>query len=325
MISNVSSEELSPLDKIMNFGYKGQSYVVQTTDGYMLTIFRIYSNSSNGVKKPPCLLMHGNLESSLQFLQLERDSLPFILSNHGYDVFLGNSRCNQFSSHIDLSKTSHEYWNYTLHELGFYDLSATIDVVLNVTESEKLFYTGISQGASIAMILLSTKPEYNRKIIQLHLMGPGVYIGNPPNYVAFNMATFFLDNYQHHGIFGISRLFDSIKPFEEFDILKNNVMFLCRITQNMIPDLNICNHLIEIENTKQLLKVSSHQECIKKLTHFKQLINTNRFQMFDYGEENTRIYGRSSPPEYDLKSVAVPTFIYYGENDGLLKLEVRDE
>ncbi len=49
--------------------------------------------------------------------------------------------------------------------MGAYDLAAAVDYILNATDSEKLIYMGHSQGTTIFYVLLSTRPEYNKKIL----------------------------------------------------------------------------------------------------------------------------------------------------------------
>lgn len=74
-----------------------------------------------------------------------------------------------------------EFWNFSWHEIGFYDLPAMIDYVLNTTQSSRTFYVGHSQGATVLMVLLTTRTEYNEKIAQAHLMAPPVFMKNMPH------------------------------------------------------------------------------------------------------------------------------------------------
>lgn len=80
-----------------------------------------------------------------------------------------------------MSPETKEFWDFTWHEIGFYDLPAMIDLVLNQTGSDKLFYVGHSQGTTVACVLLCTKPNYNDKIVQLHLMAPAVFMEHLPH------------------------------------------------------------------------------------------------------------------------------------------------
>lgn len=47
-------------------------------------------------------------------------------------------------------------------------------------------------------------------------------------------------------------------------------------------------------------------------------MTSDRFQQFDYGEAiNMEKYGQETPPEYDLSTFNVSTFLYHGGNDWL--------
>lgn len=62
----------------------------------------------------------------------------------------------------------------------------------------------------------------------------------------------------------------------------------------------------------------------KQLIHYGQMINSGKFQMYDYRNsggstnKNLKLYGTEQPPEYQLSRVRVPTALYYGTSDNLL-------
>jgi len=60
----------------------------------------------------------------------------------------------------------------SFHELGIYDLSASIDYVLRVTGAKKLHYVGHSMGTTGMFVLLSEKPEYNDRIADFSALAP---------------------------------------------------------------------------------------------------------------------------------------------------------
>ena len=57
--------------------------------------------------------------------------------------------------------------------------------------------------------------------------------------------------------------------------------------------------------------------------HFAQLFrNGGKFQQFDHGAlKNLAFYGSTTPPEYDLSKVTVPTMLYSGDNDGFASIK----
>lgn len=51
-----------------------------------------------------------------------------------------------------------------------------IDFILERTGRKQLIYIGHSQGASAVFALLSERPEYNRKISSIHIMGGAIIL-----------------------------------------------------------------------------------------------------------------------------------------------------
>ncbi len=148
---------------------------METVDGYILEIHRL--NPTKSVNSTPVLLLPGFGGSSKTFLTLSDGSIGLTLQDAGYDVWIMNTRGNDFSrEHRTFPGDSNEFWDYSLHEIGLYDVSTTIDFMLEKTQAKSLKYIGFSQGTLAAFILLSMKPEYNDKIDQLHLISPGIYM-----------------------------------------------------------------------------------------------------------------------------------------------------
>lgn len=95
-----------------------------TTDGYILELHRIpYGYNNNNITnkasggKPVAFFMHGIYSTSGVFVINHRNrSLPYILADMGYDVWLGNQRGTPFSlRHVNLDpkKDRERYWNFT--------------------------------------------------------------------------------------------------------------------------------------------------------------------------------------------------------------------
>jgi pimeloyl-ACP methyl ester carboxylesterase len=319
-ISNVYPQINDTLDVIKKFGYKGENYRIKTADGYLLTIQRIFSNKVGGIRKPPCLIMHGIFSLSLQFLQLRNDSVAFILANNGYDVFLGNARGTKYSSHVIYPRNSSQFWNFSHHEIGYYDLPAMIDTVLAVTKSKKLFYIASSQGAAISMVLLSTRPEFNQKIIQAHYLGPAIFLGGASN-LAFkgDLALF-----TRHKMVDLSDVYSIVKLIylNACDKKQPFGTITCILQELANYGLNI--NKFETDFYYQKNYVDNHAPAISigQFKHFKQISKSRKFQYFDYGDKNIRIYGSKNPPEYNLGRVTVPIYIYWGTLDSTIDRKV---
>lgn len=63
----------------------------------------------------------------------------------------------------------------------------------------------------------------------------------------------------------------------------------------------------------------------RNLIHYAQIIKSQSFQRFDYGEaENLKKYNQTTPPQYDLSKIAVPFAIGHGDLDTLADLKSVD-
>lgn len=81
--------------------------------------------------------------------------LAYILADQGYDVWIGNARGNKYSrAHTYLDPDSGvDFWDFTWHQIGIYDIPAMIDYVLEQTGQKDMFYIGHSQVIYITFIL----------------------------------------------------------------------------------------------------------------------------------------------------------------------------
>jgi pimeloyl-ACP methyl ester carboxylesterase len=237
------------LELIDKAGYIGKAYEVETEDGYLLKLHRILSKNDK-VFKHPVFLMHGLFAASADFVVTgPKIALAYLLADNGYDVWMGNARGNKHSTkHKQLSWDSNKFWNFSWHEIGYYDLPAMIDYTLNATNSSKAFYVGHSQGTTSLLALLSSRPDYNQKIIQAHLLAPAAFISHCPHPLAKNAA-----QEVKNGIFnGLKFLnFDSIwdlaKEFSKvFCVVKTTTLPLCRSVIFYIVGVN--KNKIEIDD-----------------------------------------------------------------------------
>lgn len=95
---------------------------------------------------------------------------------------MGNVRGNLFSTtHSTFASDSKKYWNFSWHEMGIYDLPAMIDYALKLSNALKVIFVGHSQGTTVLTVLLTSRPDYNSKIFQAHLLAPAVFMSNCPH------------------------------------------------------------------------------------------------------------------------------------------------
>lgn len=172
-------------ERVTNNRYPFETHAVQTQDGYILGFHRIPYSPNNGpaLGKPVIFLQHGLLCSSNDWILAgPGKGLAYILADLGYDVWMGNSRGNSFSkNHAWLHPKSKSFWDFSWHQIGYYDLPAMIDYVLNNTSQASLNYVGHSQGAGSVFVMTSLRPEYNQKIRSMHALAPAAFMANVQN------------------------------------------------------------------------------------------------------------------------------------------------
>ena len=61
--------------------------------------------------------------------------------------------------HKTLKAESAEYWNFSWAEMGLYDDKANVDLILDKSGAEKIFYIGWSQGGAQLIYALAHKEE----------------------------------------------------------------------------------------------------------------------------------------------------------------------
>ena len=96
--------------------------------------------------------MHGAGGTGHDWLASDIGAPNFLmrLVERGYDVWVGNARGAQFSNENvqDGVWSLEERWNYTWADMGYYDLPANIDKIIDVTGKDKVTLMGASQGTS---------------------------------------------------------------------------------------------------------------------------------------------------------------------------------
>lgn len=229
-----SLNKLEPARRLIEkAGYHAISYDVPTQPGYMINLINIVNpelDASSAGHKGPVLFVHGFLTSATEFLflgsrghpsdwshinlnELHEDelqsimvsdiaskSLPLLMSNLGYDVWVINRRptVESFiaSTKARLRGPAHQwakqpvvedkhtwkiidklleipmmlfnrkwasFWDFSFDEQAQYDLPIAIDFILGKSKFEKLHLIGHSAGGQLILMLLSYFPEYASK------------------------------------------------------------------------------------------------------------------------------------------------------------------
>ncbi|XP_065080631.1 lipase 3-like [Ochlerotatus camptorhynchus] len=294
-------------------GYQGKAHRVVTKDGYVLRLYQIWRDQPPGVNstRGVILLQHGILHSSADWLVLGPGrSLAYQLVDLGYDVWLGNSRSSLNShQHVKFCTCSKEFWDYSWHEMGIYDLPAMIDTVLARTQQPKLRLVVYSEAGALAMVMLSSRPEYNNKLIALDAMAPAAFVSNTwYRYLALPFAK-------------IPKVFRSA-----YALYSTNEVTVeaCETEKKICTDLyyqflngeSVGMNRTWIDRIYQSMPAGA---SIKEVLHYVQLIWTKKFAPFDHGvSKNLKMYGSKIPPEYPLDRISVPVNIHYGLRDKIV-------
>ncbi|CAD7078759.1 unnamed protein product [Hermetia illucens] len=237
----------------------------------------------------------------------------YLLWDLGYDVWLGNARGNRYSKkHKSLNPKEKDFWQFSWHEIGIYDLPAMIDYILNATEYQKLFYAGHSQGTTSFFVMCSRRPEFNKKIILMQALAPVAFMTHikTPYARIFNR---FREN--------------ALRTIGEFEMLPQGKMAsMCVSSENLENVMiNMFFNMVG-KNEKEFNRTMWPAMCYhlpagaatNQVVHYSQLIQSGRFCEYDYGPQiNEERYGTKIPPKYDLSKVTAPVALYYSENDYL--------
>ncbi|CAG2062921.1 unnamed protein product, partial [Timema podura] len=153
----------------------------------------------------------------LSYLICPHDSLCFtayVLSDSGYDVWLGNVRGNKYSqSHITMLPTDPEFWNFNLHEIAVLDVPAMIDFVLRTTLKDSLVYVGHALGATYFFAMSSTLPKYNNKINTMIALAPIIFMKHLKAPIRNWLIQYADQNFFDYGLKNNMKHYSSKTPF----------------------------------------------------------------------------------------------------------------
>ncbi|KAG5667108.1 hypothetical protein PVAND_015107 [Polypedilum vanderplanki] len=311
------SDEVTKI--ITNSGYKAEVHKVKTIDDYELTVHQILPQQIIDRKK--CVFfMHGLFRNSADFLATgSQIALPYLLADHGFDVFLGNARGTKYSTkNFKYDNKSKEFWNFSWEEIGLYDLPPMFNFSLEKSETEKINYVGHSQGCTAALVLLSENPEWNSKFTQLHLLTPAVFLhhAKSPAYKIGIRLQNFLTRLHKIDIGMLLRFGNQMQKFSKNNpktILDLYKQITCKIVGTNKGEIQLSLEVLKLLSDFMSPTVSANQ-----LRHFLQLYESGKFQKFDYKTRNILKYGSNEPPEFELKNIKVSTYLYHAEMDALV-------
>uniref|UniRef100_A0A1Y1M1N7 Lipase n=2 Tax=Photinus pyralis TaxID=7054 RepID=A0A1Y1M1N7_PHOPY len=308
--------DLTVPEIIRRYGYEVETLEVATEDHYILKAYRILSKKSDGFTPPqPVYLQHGLFQNSKAFLMQGNKSLPFMLADAGYDVWLGNLRGTLYSRHTYLSKLDNKFWDYSLDEYAYSDVLSLIDLVYEQTQ-RKIIYIGYSVGATIAYAYSARFPNVAQAKMQLLVaLGPTVH----PKELK-SASRHILSNWNY--ILPVVKFWSKgsvdVKKFGYFDW--SSVCFpfpfqmrLCEVATQLTHDFSLDK--IDPEFWPLILVNSFDVVSIKVVTHLSQILASGEFRSFRSSDEENQ--SKYSNIGVDLSNARIPTYILRAENDAI--------
>ena len=300
-------------------GYQFQSYNVTTEDGYILTLYRIPAAKGKPIVpgKPVVFLQHGLIDLADTWI-MDIPAPAFLISDAGFDVWLGNSRGSYHSlGHVKYNyKTDPQYWQFTWQHMADFDIPAVIPYVLKATNQKKLAYVGHSQGTLQMFAHLSDNPSFIDNI--------SIFIALAP-----------IGTVRHLDIrfFKILREVPILRALEDagvYEFLPNhheNLLFyeVCYRFGPVCDDLIgfLADIQVSADNTARFPTILAHEPggtSTLNMEHWQQMTDylTYKVQRFDYGTTgNLANYGTKTPPAYDFSKVPGPVALFIGNDDRL--------
>lgn len=308
------------------FEYESESHLIKTDDDYILTVHRIVGKKNRikneNSKKPVVYFHHGLLMNSEMWITMmkQNENLPFLLSDLGYDVWLGNNRGNKYcQKHLKLKPEDWKFWDFSIDEFAVFDIPNIINTILSITQVSKLIYIGFSQGSAQCFASLSINTELNDKIEKFIALSPAM----TPNDL-------------HNSV--INTLMKSTPTlmfliFGRKVLLSSATFWLSIIYRPLfVRIIDFCNTLLfnwtgDNINYNQKLISYSHlysATSVKVVVHWFQIIRNKTFQMYDDSisiSQNKKLISDYQIANYPSLNIKVPILLVYGKSDSLVNIE----
>jgi lysosomal acid lipase/cholesteryl ester hydrolase len=310
---------------IQTKGYPCEEHKVITNDGYILGVFRIPHGRNSSTRGRPVLLQHGLLDAAVTWVMNFPDqSLGFILADAGYDVWLGNMRGNYYSrAHVKYNPDHDSaFWDFSWDDMARDDLPSMIYYILNVTQQTRIGYVGHSQGTMIAFAEFGRLDSTLRNHVSFYAaLAPVAHLGHIKSPIRYLSSTSKELELYWHLLFGRNEFLPSSYIIKWLATLACGEVILDKLLcQNIL--FILCGPEKKNMNNTRLPVYISHEPdgtSVKNMIHFAQGIQSNVFQAYDYGsaQKNQLHYNQTTPPEYNIYGLKIPTAIFWSGEDWL--------
>ncbi|KAI5651808.1 alpha/beta hydrolase fold domain-containing protein [Phthorimaea operculella] len=301
---------------VARYGYNLLSYTVTTEDGYKPILYRIQGSGD------PVFLVHGLTNSAVDYFTVGKENaLPILLAQNGYDVWLISCRGTtvEAQGHVNLTlpEDDDRYWAFSWDEIGFYDLPASIDYILQATGRTQVKYVGFSQGTTSFYVMASLRPAYAAKVSIQVSLAPIAWLSNAQSPLLRVLSPLIAPP-------PVSESLKQVVGVNKFDANNPLVQFVSKdVCGNAALAVLLCNSIVSALfgfdygqiNATQAPVIAGHYPSFissRQLFHYGQLVNSGRFQRYDFGTtQNLARYGRLTPPDYPLARITTPVALFY--------------
>lgn len=310
-------------------GYPAEVHHVISPDGYILQMHRIPCGRrhlvddgrrcNTGGGRRVVFIQHCLLCSSADYVMNDPDqALGFIMADAGYDVWLGNTRGNVYSRrHIHLSPNQPEFWDFSWDEFAKFDMPTMLQYTRDVTGVPVLDYIGHSMGTTVFFVMMNYHPHINNWIRVMGGMAPVAYMHNKRAPIsAFAPFVNIIDKFlEDKGFNEIARSSTGFSTLASAACSPTSIVrFICNLIHFLIDGPT--SDYVDKDYLPVIFAHTPAGTSRRVVTHFLQVIASERFQAYDHGtKRNIEKYGSVNPPVYSLKKIRVPVGIFWSEND----------
>lgn len=324
---NKDEEYSKPTDvMIIEAGYPTEVHTVVTEDGYILHMHRIphgRGDSYNHTRKV-VFLQHGLLSSSADWVVTgPGNSLAFLLSDRGYDVWLGNFRGNTYcEDHIDPSISKKKFWEFSWDEMAKFDLPAMLTHVMAVTGQNRFHYVGHSMGTLSYYTACNYHPWIANATKLMVGYGPHTIVPHMTSPI-FTLMAKYMDNLEfileHLGIYEFAPS-NWLMQWLASEICDEAMVTqaICRNIMFLVAGYN----KNEMNNTilPYILGHTPAGTSTINMLHYGQSAMHGSWLGMDYGTDvaNFVHWNSTTPPAYSYEPVTAPCALYWGQSDWLV-------
>ncbi|CAL8131341.1 unnamed protein product [Orchesella dallaii] len=254
--------------------------------------------------------------------------MAFTLVDAGYDVWLANMRGttpSKIHTHFNTDRDV-DYWDFGIEEVSTFDLPLMVDLILQKSGSDQIFFACHSGGCGILLAGLVNVPKLNNKIKASFFLAPFGFSGSTynPTFVLFPPILGTRWETIVWNVFGGKLSGEPSPLLTALGLTTEKIcgwsFMRCGICDNLLFALYGADpEQMDYNNFPNMLKKLQDNGALKIFFHAIQLDETCQFQKYDYGQtRNLLEYESANPPLYNLSTMTVPIYIFYGEGDNFL-------